>query len=107
MRRAHRQLAALVAAGYFPVVIGRADHVEVRGLTGDFPGAAVIESEADMAAVPWHAAIRGDRRRRRSRRKRSARLVEALRAARPGAEVRYLRHRLPADEGPAGRRCAR
>ena len=55
VRRAHGQLAALVAAGYFPVVIGQRDHVEVRGLTGDFPGAAVIGSEADIAALPDHA----------------------------------------------------
>ncbi len=86
VRRAHAQLAALVAAEYFPVVIGRADHAEVRGLTGDFPGAAVVETEADIANVPWQtrygviaqttqpsARVRG--------------LVDALRAARPGAEV--------------------
>ena len=36
VRRAHARLAALVAAGYFPVVIGTAGHAEVRGLTGDF-----------------------------------------------------------------------
>ena len=54
VRRAHGQLAALVAAGYFPVVIGQAGHTEVRGLTGDFPGAAVVESEADLPALPDH-----------------------------------------------------
>ena len=86
VRRAHAQLAALVAAGYFPVVIGRADHAEVRGLTGDFPGAAVVETAADIDAVPWQprygviaqttqpsGKVRG--------------LVDGLRAARPGAEV--------------------
>lgn len=36
VRKAHDALAALVADGYFPVVIGQASHVEVRGLTGDF-----------------------------------------------------------------------
>src|SRR5258708_4443770 len=33
--RAHLALARLIAAGYFPLVIGQADHVEVRGLVGD------------------------------------------------------------------------
>ena len=42
VRHAHAQLAALVGAGYFPVVIGQPGHVEVRGLTEDFPGAVVI-----------------------------------------------------------------
>ncbi len=52
VRHAHTQLRALVAAGYFPVVIGKAGHVEVRGLTEDFPGAVVIEKPADIASLP-------------------------------------------------------
>jgi len=32
---AHRSLARLVREGFHPVIIGRRDHVEVRGLTGD------------------------------------------------------------------------
>ena len=49
---AHDQLCRLVEAGYFPVVIGQRGHVEVRGLTEDFPGAVVIEHRADAAALP-------------------------------------------------------
>lgn len=52
VHRAHQALAALVARGCQPVVIGQAGHVEVRGLTGDFPQAVVIESEADFSALP-------------------------------------------------------
>ncbi len=52
VRQAHAQLAALVRAGYFPVVIGQAGHVEVRGLTEDFPGAMVIHEAADIAHLP-------------------------------------------------------
>ena len=43
VRHAHEQLKRLVAAGYFPVVIGKVGHVEVRGLTEDFPEARVVD----------------------------------------------------------------
>src|SRR5208283_3828898 len=35
VRVAHRSLAKLVREGFHPVIIGKRDHVEVRGLTGD------------------------------------------------------------------------
>ena len=88
VRRAHRQLAGLVAAGYFPVVIGRADHVEVRGLTGDFPDAAVIEDESDLSEVPSQPRY-GVISQTTQPSDKVRLLVEALRAARPGAEVRF------------------
>ena len=86
VRRAHGQLAALVAGGYFPVVIGRADHVEVRGLTGDFPDAAVVETEADLPALPDHPRY-GVIAQTTQPSDKVTKLVEALRAAKPGAEV--------------------
>ena len=86
VRRAHAQLAALVAAGYFPVVIGQAGHAEVRGLTGDFPGAAVVEGEADIAAVPLHTRY-GVIAQTTQPLAKVRSLVDAFRAARPGAEV--------------------
>lgn len=52
VHRAHQALATLVAQGCQPVVIGQATHVEVRGLTGDFPNAVVVESAADFARLP-------------------------------------------------------
>src|ERR1035437_8658395 len=52
VRHAHDQLKQLVAAGYFPVVIGKAGHVEVRGLTEDFPDAVVIDGPEDMMKLP-------------------------------------------------------
>ena len=88
VRRAHRQLAALVAAGYFPVVVGRADHVEVRGLTGDFPEAVVIEREAEIPHIPSRPRF-GVIAQTTQPSDKVARMVEALRAARPEAEVRY------------------
>jgi 4-hydroxy-3-methylbut-2-en-1-yl diphosphate reductase len=52
VRYAHGQLKGLVRAGYFPVVIGLADHVEVRGLVGDFVEACVINEAADIRKLP-------------------------------------------------------
>jgi len=52
VRHAHDQLRLLVAMGCQPVVIGQAGHVEVLGLTGDFPGAVVILSESDFLRIP-------------------------------------------------------
>ena len=88
VRRAHTRLASLVAEGYFPVVVGRADHVEVRGLTGDFPGAAVIADEAEAAAVPLHSRY-GVIAQTTQPSDHVRRVVAALRTARPDAEVRY------------------
>lgn len=55
VHHAHDQLRRLVAAGYFPVVVGKAGHVEVRGLIEDFSGAIVIEAVADLANLPARA----------------------------------------------------
>jgi 4-hydroxy-3-methylbut-2-enyl diphosphate reductase len=52
VRYAHDQLKRLVRAGYFPIVIGLADHVEVRGLVGDFADACVINEVADVRKLP-------------------------------------------------------
>jgi 4-hydroxy-3-methylbut-2-en-1-yl diphosphate reductase len=51
VRRAHEALAALVAQGLHPVVVGQRGHVEVRGLTEDHPAADVILTEADVDAL--------------------------------------------------------
>ncbi len=49
---AHTKLARLVSQGYFPVIIGKEGHVEVRGLQGDFPGARVVLSPEDFSSIP-------------------------------------------------------
>ena len=45
---AHRALAKLVAGGYYPVIIGKKDHVEVRGMTEDLAHFDVILTEAEV-----------------------------------------------------------
>ena len=88
VHRAHSRLAALVAAGYFPVVIGTAGHAEVRGLTGDFPSAVVIGSEEDFVALPLQNRY-GVISQTTQPIDHVRALVDALRAARPRSEVQF------------------
>lgn len=55
VHHAHEQLARLVAAGFFPVVVGKRGHVEVEGLIGDFPSAVVLSSPVDVSLLPPRA----------------------------------------------------
>jgi 4-hydroxy-3-methylbut-2-en-1-yl diphosphate reductase len=48
---AHRALRDLVGAGFFPVIIGRRDHVEVRGMTEDLDSYCVVLDESDLASM--------------------------------------------------------
>ncbi|HYG36124.1 MAG TPA: 4-hydroxy-3-methylbut-2-enyl diphosphate reductase [Clostridia bacterium] len=45
---AHRAVTKLVREGFFPVIIGKRDHVEVRGMTEDLSEFAVVLTEADV-----------------------------------------------------------
>src|SRR5258707_8874109 len=45
---AHRAVAKLVSQGYHPVLIGKRDHVEVRGMTEDLSAFDVVLSEEDV-----------------------------------------------------------
>jgi 4-hydroxy-3-methylbut-2-enyl diphosphate reductase len=88
VRQAHEKLRTLVELGYAPVVIGKRGHVEVAGLTGDFPGACVIESAADFAQLPPAERLGVIAQTTQPLDKVLA-LVAALRAARPESEVRF------------------
>jgi 4-hydroxy-3-methylbut-2-en-1-yl diphosphate reductase len=52
VHQAHQTLFELAKAGFHPTVIGKREHVEVRGLIGDLPEASVIESAEDIASLP-------------------------------------------------------
>jgi 4-hydroxy-3-methylbut-2-enyl diphosphate reductase len=52
---AHRSLQKLVAAGFHPIIIGKADHVEVRGITGDLAEYDVVLSKEDVAKLKERA----------------------------------------------------
>ena len=49
---AHRVVSRMVQDGYHPVIIGKRDHVEVRGMTEDLREYDVVLSEEDVAALP-------------------------------------------------------
>ena len=88
VRHAHGQLGLLVSLGYAPVVIGKRGHVEVEGLTGDFPEACVIENEDDIFHLPQRERYGVISQTTQPVEKVRA-LVEAIRAARPASEVRF------------------
>ena len=48
---AHRSLAKLVGEGFHPVIIGKRDHVEVRGMTEDLGEFDVVLDEDDVAKL--------------------------------------------------------
>jgi 4-hydroxy-3-methylbut-2-enyl diphosphate reductase len=49
--RVHQTIKVLVSKGYFPVVIGQKDHVEVKGIVGDLDDHLVINSEEDFSKI--------------------------------------------------------
>jgi 4-hydroxy-3-methylbut-2-enyl diphosphate reductase len=93
VKRAHQALARLVAEGYYPVVVGQAGHVEVRGLIGDYPEATVILTEEDLQRLDPVVA-RGARLGVVAQTTQPLRAVleimEALRRRFPSAEVRFV-----------------
>jgi 4-hydroxy-3-methylbut-2-enyl diphosphate reductase len=48
VRRVHETAKHFEKCGYFVVVVGKRDHVEVRGLTGDLANYDVVESPDDV-----------------------------------------------------------
>jgi 4-hydroxy-3-methylbut-2-enyl diphosphate reductase len=49
--RVHQTIKSLVTKGFFPVVIGQKDHVEVKGIVGDLDDHLVINSEEDFPKI--------------------------------------------------------
>jgi 4-hydroxy-3-methylbut-2-en-1-yl diphosphate reductase len=49
--RVHQTIKLLVSKGYFPVVIGQKDHVEVKGIVGDLDDHLVINNEEDFSKI--------------------------------------------------------
>ena len=88
VKHAHDQLRLLVELGWFPVVVGKPGHVEVEGLTGDFPEACVIENESDIARLPKRERYGVISQTTQPLEKVLA-LVDAIRRERPSSEVRY------------------
>ncbi len=54
VRLAHQAVQRLVRDGYHPVIVGKRDHVEVRGLTGDLAAFDVVLAESDLEQLTEH-----------------------------------------------------
>jgi 4-hydroxy-3-methylbut-2-en-1-yl diphosphate reductase len=89
VRKAHDALALIVSEGYCPVVIGQAQHAEVRGLTGDFPNATVVLEETDLHRIPSAAKI-GLISQTTLPLEKALRMIDSLKRTRPGVEVRFI-----------------
>jgi len=89
VRVAHRAVARLVREGCHPVIIGKRDHVEVRGLTEDLADFDVVLSEADVLGLRERARF-GVAAQTTQPIERVRRLVELLRLRFPSSEVRFV-----------------
>jgi len=87
--RLHKLARFLEREGYFPVVIGQSDHVEVRGVIGNLKDAKVVADETDVASLMGHPRI-GVVSQTTNRLEKVQAVVRAIRAL-PGVdEVRFI-----------------
>ena len=89
VHHAHEQLKQLVAAGFFPVVVGKPGHVEVEGLIGDFPEAIVLNAREDVSQLPQRARY-GIISQTTQPIDFVREIVDLVRWSRPDAEVRFV-----------------
>lgn len=89
VRLAHRAVARLVREGYHPIIVGKRDHVEVRGMTEDLVDFDVILSEADVEALPEHPRI-GIIAQTTQPIEKVRHLAAAVRRRFPNADVRFV-----------------
>ena len=89
VRVAHRAVRELVAAGYYPVIVGQPAHVEVRGLTGDLAEFSVVLADEDVRAVPERSRY-GVIAQTTQPVERAHRLAALLRQRFPNSEVRLV-----------------
>jgi len=85
VRLAHRAVANLAGAGYHTVVVGKRDHVEVRGLTEDLEDFDIVLTDADVLGL-----------RERPRYGVAAQTTQPIEKVR--ALVELIRQRFPASE---------
>jgi len=89
VRVAHRSLARLVREGFHPVIIGKRDHVEVRGMTEDLGEFDVVLGDEDVARLrerPRFGVISQTTQPVETVR----RLVQLIRERFPQSEVRFI-----------------
>lgn len=86
---AHRSLAKLVREGFHPVVIGKADHVEVRGMTEDLREFDVVLSKNDVANLHEREKF-GIISQTTQPIEKVRRLVQSIRERFPNSEARFV-----------------
>jgi len=89
VRVVHRAAADLVRNGYHPVIIGKRDHVEVRGITGDLVEYDVVLCEADVTELQERSRF-GIVAQTTQPIERVRHLVSLIRRRFPNAEVRFI-----------------
>ena len=71
------------------MVIGQATHVEVRGLTGDYPSACIVLDEIDIEGLPAHKKF-GIISQTTQPLSRVLELVDLIKRRHPDSEVRFV-----------------
>jgi 4-hydroxy-3-methylbut-2-enyl diphosphate reductase len=89
VRLAHRAVARLVEEGFHPVIIGKREHVEVRGMTEDLAECDVVLTEAEVRALAPRPRY-GVAAQTTQPIERVRHLVSCLRGQFPQAEVRFI-----------------
>ena len=86
---AHQAVADLTDGGFHPVIIGKRDHVEVRGLTGDLEAFDVVLTEADVMQLKERPRF-GIAAQTTQPMDKVEFLVELIRERFPNSEVRFV-----------------
>ncbi len=89
VRVLHRAVRSLVQAGCHPVIIGRREHAEVRGVTGDLDEFDVVLNEEDVAGLKERPSF-GIAAQTTQPINRVRRLVALIRERFPHSEVRFV-----------------
>jgi len=85
---AHNALHQLVKEGFHPIIIGKRDHVEVRGMTGDLADHDVVLSEEDILNIEAHPKL-GIVAQTTQPIDKVRRLVQLIRDRFPNSEIRF------------------
>jgi 4-hydroxy-3-methylbut-2-enyl diphosphate reductase len=89
VHHAHRAVQQLVAEGYHPVIVGKRDHVEVRGLTEDLAEFDLILSPEDVDGLAFRPKFGVAAQTTQPIAKVRA-LVQRLREKFPSSEVKFM-----------------
>jgi 4-hydroxy-3-methylbut-2-en-1-yl diphosphate reductase len=89
VHHAHRAVARLIEEGFHPIIIGKRDHVEVRGITEDLEDFDVVLTEEEVANLTERPRI-GIAAQTTQPIDRVRGLVALIRGRFPRAEVRFI-----------------